>query len=61
MARVLFDYAASEDDELSIKNGDVVEVVKKDAQDGWWMVGERECAGENYSIMLNLSPGPTAW
>ncbi len=39
-ARVLFEYVAEEADELSVKDGDIVEVVTKDAQEGWWEVRE---------------------
>ena len=40
-AKVTFDYTAEQADELSIKFGDVVEVLKKD-QEGWWEVREGE-------------------
>ncbi len=39
-AKVLFEYVAEEADELSVKVGDIVEVVTKDAQEGWWEVRE---------------------
>ena len=39
-ARVLFDYTAQQSDELTIKVGEVLEVVSKelDGQEGWWEV-----------------------
>eukprot|EP00047_Mylnosiga_fluctuans_P003550 m.229694 g.229694 ORF g.229694 m.229694 type:complete len:1076 (-) comp11945_c0_seq1:83-3310(-) len=42
-ARALYDYDAQDADELGLKAGDMVSVVKKDAS-GWWQgrVGERE-------------------
>ena len=36
--KVLFDYNAEQPDELSIKVGDILEVVSKEP-DGWWEVG----------------------
>ena len=40
-AKVLFDYTAEQPDELTIKVGEILEVVSKDldGQDGWWEVG----------------------
>ena len=38
-AKVLFNYTAEQPDELSIKVGEVLEVVSKDVQEGWWEVG----------------------
>ena len=37
--KVLFDYTAEQPDELSIKVGEILEVVTKDVEDGWWEVG----------------------
>lgn len=39
-AKVLFNYYAMRPDELSIKVGEVVEVVSKDKEEGWWEVGD---------------------
>ena len=39
-AKVLFDYYAMRPDELSITVGEVVEVVSKDKEEGWWEVGD---------------------
>lgn len=39
-AKVTFDYEADDKDELTIKVGDVVDIVSKDEdQEGWWEVG----------------------
>lgn len=39
-AKVTFDYDADNDDELTIRVGDVVEILNKDVdqQEGWWEV-----------------------
>ena len=37
--KVLFDYTAQQPDELSIKVGEILEVVTKDVEEGWWEVG----------------------
>ena len=39
-AKVLFNYYAMRPDELSITVGEVVEVVSKDKEEGWWEVGD---------------------
>ena len=38
---MLFDYTAEQADELTIKFGEILEVVSKDldGQEGWWEVG----------------------
>jgi len=38
-AKVLFNYTAEQPDKLSIKVEEVLEVVSKDVQEGWWEVG----------------------
>jgi Serine/threonine protein kinase len=59
-ATVIYYYMAKEDDELSLKVGDVIEVVSKDkaesGDDGWWFgrkPGETECKvfPANYVIL----------
>ena len=41
-ARVTFEYEADNDDELTIRVGDVVDIINKDVdQDGWWEVRRR--------------------
>ena len=37
-AKVLFNYTAKESDELSITVREVLEVVSKDTEEGWWEV-----------------------
>ena len=39
-AKVTFDYDADNDDELTIKVGEVVDIINKDVdqQEGWWEV-----------------------
>ena len=38
-AKVAFDYEADNDDELTVRVGDIVDIVNKDTeQDGWWEV-----------------------
>ena len=40
-AKVTFEYEADNEDELTIKVGDMVEIVNKDTDnDGWWEVGD---------------------
>ena len=40
-AKVIFDYEADNEDELTIKVGQLVDIVSKDTdQDGWWEVIE---------------------
>ncbi|XP_062511449.1 SH3 domain-containing kinase-binding protein 1-like isoform X2 [Corticium candelabrum] len=34
--KVVFDYVAEASDELSLKIGDIIEIVRKDVADGWW-------------------------
>ena len=42
-AKVTFDYDADNDDELTIKVGEIVDIVNKDIeQDGWWEVSLSE-------------------
>ena len=36
--RVLFDYTAKQPNELSIKVGEILEVVARDVEEGWWEV-----------------------
>ena len=52
-ARVLFDYAAEQPDELTIKVGEVLEVVSKDldGQEGWWEVRSMCVSGLVYNEM----------
>ena len=38
-AEVLFDYTAEQADELSIRVGEILEVVSKEVEEGWWEVG----------------------
>ncbi|PAA71479.1 hypothetical protein BOX15_Mlig003955g1, partial [Macrostomum lignano] len=51
-ARALFDYPATGDDELSLREGDVVSVLEKCA-DGWWL-------GEDSSGNRGIFPGSYA-
>ena len=34
----MFDYTAQENDELSIKVGEILEVLSKEVEEGWWKV-----------------------
>lgn len=37
LCRVLYPYEAANEDELTLKEGDIVTIVSKDVQDkGWW-------------------------
>ena len=36
--RVVFDYTAQQPDELSIKVGEILEVLSKEVEEGWWKV-----------------------
>lgn len=37
LCRVLYPYEAANEDELNLKEGDIVTIVSKDVQDkGWW-------------------------
>ena len=56
-AKVLFEYVAEESDELSIKVGDIVEVLKKDTQEGWWEV-RREGERVQLVLMHYFTTGP---
>ena len=48
-AKVMFSYTASQDDEITIKEGDIVDVITMETgQDGWWMV--------RYDIQEGLAP-----
>ena len=38
-AEVLFDYTGEQSDELSIRVGEILEVVSKEVEEGWWKVG----------------------
>lgn len=42
-AKVTYEYEADNDDELTIRVGDIVEIINKnvDQQDGWWEVSIR--------------------
>jgi len=37
--KVLFGYIAKQPNELSIKVGEILEVVARDVEEGWWEVG----------------------
>ena len=37
-AKVIYDYNSEQEDELTIKVGELLEVVDKTEQDGWWKV-----------------------
>lgn len=39
-ARVLFSYSAENDDELTIKEGDIINVIDKEIEDKGWMKGK---------------------
>ena len=39
-ARVLFSYTAENDDELTIKEGDIINIIDKEIEDKGWMKGE---------------------
>ena len=34
----MFDYTAQQPDELSIKVGEILEVLSKEVEEGWWKV-----------------------
>ena len=34
----MYDYEAEQEDELTVKEGDIVKVVDNEEQDGWWKV-----------------------
>ena len=36
---MMFDYTAEQPDELSVEVGEVLEVVSKEVDEGWWKVG----------------------
>ena len=60
-AKVMFSYTASQDDEITIKEGHIVDVITMETgQDGWWLVryGIQEgLAPSNYlSLIQLLSP-----
>ena len=46
-AKVSFDYDADNEDELTIRIGDVVDIIDKnpDGQEGWWEVSGGETCG----------------
>ena len=46
---MIFSYTADHDDEISIKEGDIVDVITMETgQDGWWLV--------TYGIQEGLAP-----
>ena len=55
-AKVLFSYTASQDDEITIKEGDIVDVITMETgQDGWWMVRfdiQKGLAPSNYLSLI---------
>lgn len=57
----IYDYEASGDDELSLRRGDVVEVLSKDAaisgDDGWWTGKIRKRVGIFPSNYVTYTPG----
>ena len=63
-AKVMFSYTASEDDEITIKEGDIVDVITMETGHGWWLVryGIQEgLAPSNYlSLIPLLSPSLTS-
>ena len=46
----MFDYTAQQHDELSIKVGEILEVLSREVEEGWWKVCN-DCA---YSCMYTL-------
>ena len=51
-AKVVFDYDADNDDELTIKVGEVVDIISKDVdQDGWWEVHSGDGGREGRRVM----------
>ena len=54
-----FDYDADNDDELTIRVGDVVDIINKDLndQEGWWEV----CACASYRCCACRNSLPETW
>ena len=53
----MFSYTANEDDEVTIKEGDIVDVIAMETeQDGWWLVHYRDQKGLAPSNYLSLIP-----
>lgn len=56
LCRVLYQYEAANEDELSLKEGDIVTIVTKDVQDkGWWKGELRGHVGlfpDNFVVLL---------
>ena len=56
-AKVMFSYTASQDDEITIKEGDIVDVITMETgQDGWWMVLfdiQKGLAPSNYLSLIH--------
>ena len=59
-AKVIFSYTANEDDEVTIKEDDIVDVITMETgQDGWWLVrnGDQEgLAPSNYLSLISPAP-----
>ena len=56
-AKVLFSYTADKDDEITIKEGDIVDVITMETEeDGWWLVHYRDQKGLAPSNYLSLIP-----
>ena len=62
-AKVLFSCTANEDDEITIKEGDIVDVITMETEyDGWWLVhcGDQEgLASSKYLSLIPLAPKST--
>lgn len=59
-ARVLFPYTAANDDELTLKEGDIITIISKDNEDvGWWkgeLNGRVALFPDNFVEMIKSSP-----
>ncbi|XP_034245177.1 SH3 domain-containing kinase-binding protein 1 isoform X2 [Thrips palmi] len=64
LCRVLYQYEAANEDELTLKEGDIVTIVTKDVQDkGWWKGELRGHTGlfpDNFVVLLPPEESPQA-
>ena len=54
----MFSYIADQDDEINIKEGDSVDVITMETEDGWWLVCYGDQEGLAPSNYLSLIPPP---
>lgn len=63
-AKAMFPYIADQEDEITIKEGDIVDVISRETeQDGWWLVrlGNNEgLVPDNFLSLIQSGPPSTS-